>query len=80
MSTHSTSKADRLYNLAHNNAVKAIGADVFRFQNDVVKHALVSVEIINIINAQDEDRNSDVVRELLFDLSRINANLYLESA
>ena len=77
--TNATKRAARLYSLAHDKAMKNIGPDVFRFQNDIVKHALVSVEIINIVNAQDEDSNSKVVRELLFDMSRLNAELYLEN-
>ena len=66
----------RLYNLAHENAVKAIGKDVFAFQNDTVKHALVAVEIIHLVNGQDDDMDSVKVRRLLFDLTLFNNEQY----
>lgn len=79
--THSPklSTAARLYNLAHDRAMKTIGPDVFRFQNDIVKHALVSTEILNILNTQDEDMPADRMRELMFDMTRYNAQHYLEN-
>lgn len=77
--TNAITKAERLYNLAHDTAMKRIGGDVFRFQNDTVKHGLVAAEIINIINAQDEDSNARVILELLFNMTRINAEMYIEN-
>lgn len=66
----------RLYAIAHDKAVTNIGEDVFAFQNDTVKHALVAVEIINLVNTQDDDIDSAKVRRLLFDLTLFNNEQY----
>lgn len=77
MTTTATNhSALRLYSVAHETAVTKVGKDVFGFQNDIVKHALVAVEIVNIVNAQDDDADSTKVRQLLFDLAMLNAEQY----
>lgn len=71
-----TTHALRLYTLAHEKAVKNVGEKVFAFQNDQVKHALVAVEIIHVVNAQDESMDGDKFRALLFDLTMLNSDQY----
>jgi hypothetical protein len=68
--------ANRLYALAHEKAVAIVGKDVFAFQNDTVKHALVAVQIIHIVNGQDEDSPAEKRCDLLFSLSLCNAEKY----
>jgi hypothetical protein len=70
------STALRLYVLAHERAERNIGKDVFAFMNDLVKQALTAVEIIHIVNAQDEDMDAQKLRELLLNLSLLNAEQY----
>lgn len=66
----------RLYAIAHDKAERNVGKDVFAFQNNVVKHALVAVEIIHLVNAQDEDMDPGKFRALLFDLQMLNMEQY----
>lgn len=75
----STTSAHRLYILAHDRAMKRVGPDVFRFQNDVVKHALVAVEIAAIVDGQDEDADPKKVLALLADMLRANTEMYIAS-
>ena len=71
--------AHRLFVLAHDRAMKKVGPDVFRFQNDVVKHALVASEIAIIVDGQDEDADPKKVLALLSDMLRENNEMYVAS-
>lgn len=71
--------ASRLHILACERAMKKIGPDVFRFQNDIIKHALVAAEIAIIIDGQDEDADPKKVLALLSDMLRQNNEMYLGS-
>lgn len=77
--TTTTSSAHRLFNLAHDRAMKRVGPDVFRFQNDVIKHALVAAEIAVMIDGQDEDADPKKVLALLAEMLRENAEMYTAS-
>jgi hypothetical protein len=76
MTKTTSSSALRIYALAHDYAVKAVGKDVFDFQNDLVKHALVAVQIIYLVGAQDEDSPAEKRLDLLFDLQCLNGEQY----
>lgn len=79
MTATTTPTAIRLYNLAHAQAMTKVGKDVFRFQNDTVKHGLVAAEIVNVILAQDEDIDPARVLQLMADMAQENAAMYLNS-
>ena len=49
-------------------AIKAVGKEVFLFQNSVIQRALIASEILTLVNAQDDDVPDARVRQIALTL------------